>query len=353
MKKATLFLALLVTLSLIVNAQNQSRSMYVDQFHLILGNETAENELLAFSQELNITYLSLYDIHRVLDNFDALHTFIGKAKNQYGIEEVGACGENLWFFNHVKTYNQNYTNKFDVLNLELEYWNETTYPERPFDEFMTVLEGMKSIAMDLEIKTEAYVGWPTETEAQQMAPFIDRLLLHSYVQNPATAYEYAKERLSYFANPESPLTIRPLFSAEPDFMGNWLSENPINEAEEIYMQNFHDDAPTWQEGVSMDGFHYFTYSFMRQFVSHINESEQTSYNSLILYPNPCKERIVVESTNHDFSNHIIQLYNSLGVLLDSFDIHESREICTKNLSSGVYFLVSENGLWREKFVVGK
>jgi hypothetical protein len=76
------------------------RSMYVDDFAAILGNVTAEDELLSYSQSNGIEILLLYDLHIVnanypLDDFATntiLADFIYKAKTNFGIVKVGAVG---------------------------------------------------------------------------------------------------------------------------------------------------------------------------------------------------------------------------------------------------------------------
>ena len=106
------------------------RGIYIDSFDNILGNTVKEDSLLQYAADSSYNYLALYDLQTI--NFsnstqvNTLASFIRKAKETYGIASIGAVGENYnTFLNKIAPYNANRTNvneKFDVFNLEFEFW---------------------------------------------------------------------------------------------------------------------------------------------------------------------------------------------------------------------------------------
>lgn len=229
------------------------RGMYVDNFDTILGVSTKEDALFDFIVDNSITYLVLYDLHLLWSQQDDLNDFIGKAKNLYGIEEIAAAGENTPFFENVIAYNNTHANKFDVLNLEYEYWNND--PRDP-DNYYDKLDDMQTLANANGLLVEAYIGWPTEAEMAGIVSRVDRLLIHAYVTTPVNAADYLNERLGWIDNEENLPIVWVIFSVEAEFMGPWIAANSIEEAEEIVMTGLEDNG----QDLLIEAFHYFTYT---------------------------------------------------------------------------------------------
>ncbi len=83
---------------------NTSGSTIADQNRSILNVPSKENELLQYAMDNHITYLILYDLHRVLGNpaFETyLCSFLQKAKTQYCIEYIGVASSCASMFNNV------------------------------------------------------------------------------------------------------------------------------------------------------------------------------------------------------------------------------------------------------------
>ncbi len=84
------------------------------------------------------------------------------------------------FFEDVEEYNNNYSGKCDVMNIEYEYWNLSDY-----DGYIQRLTDTRAIADRCGLELEAYIGQfnsPTvsvETQATTIAGLVDRLLVHS------------------------------------------------------------------------------------------------------------------------------------------------------------------------------
>ncbi len=271
------------------------RALYVDDFENIVGNTTAENDLLSYAQLNEIETLLLYGLHVVHSNYDltnsvtniVLADFIKKAKNNYGILKVGATAENDDFFtNVIDVYNNTRSlasEKFDIYNLEFEYWISsatdpggyycTTYltpggytcdENGAFQFFINVLQIMNALATNNThaISTEAYVGWPTAVQASTISGNLDRLRLHAYVTDPVTSFNYAETRMIDFANGTPGLNVSIIFSSEPIFMQNWLENNSMLSAENIFINDWMANSISWINNINVEGFTYFAYSHM-------------------------------------------------------------------------------------------
>lgn len=281
-----------VVLFSILSTVHGGRSLYVNGFNAILGDTDKENNLLAYAQSHQINKLLLYNLHQILlGNLSdpasslPLANFIIKAKTQYGIQQMAAVGENADFFGtKIQTYNNAHAaaeKKFDAYNLEFEFWNETaitaggyyctTYltpngfscdRSGAFQFYMSQLSAIKDLAAASAhpVSAETYVGWPSQNEAQQIAQVADHILVHAYRTSPETAYGYTEERLSFFAGLNQDVSITILYSAEPDFMQDWLLNHGMLSAEQTYLDDYYATSESWKSHISLDGFCYFSYS---------------------------------------------------------------------------------------------
>ena len=277
------------------------RGLYVDDFHNILGNIAKENAVLTYAQAKGFNYLALYELHYFDFNTDRdrskLAAFIYKAKHDYGILQVAATGEIASFFNNriLAQYQASRTNpleKFDVLNLEFEYWSPvftdaggyycTTYLQPngltcdrtgAFTFYMQQLTALRQLCNTNNLICETEFGWFTQAEANQIVPLSDRILVHAYVptswvnSDPATFYNYTKDRLSYIGNAAaSPKEVMVIFSSEPDFSGPWLNATTParlpQSAFDLYKTYFDAETAIWKTNLSQVGYQWFTYSQM-------------------------------------------------------------------------------------------
>ena len=333
-----------------VTVNPRERGLYVDGFENILGSVSVENTLLAFAQNNSFDYLALYGLHLVSMG-NNLSNFIAKAKNTYEIKEVGACGENNSFFDNVAQFNTNYSNHFDVLNLELEYWNGAA----SFSEFLNTLQHMRTLADNQGLKIEAYLGWPTQSEAQQIEPLVDRVLLHAYVQSPENTYNYTRTRLEYFASNQQLIEIWPIFSAEDSFMGPWLDSHSLSEAESLYLDDYDSETAPWITYISIGGFQWFTYSLL----THIGIEKVILYPPKDLYisqnfPNPIISGTYIEYSLPKSTNTILSVYDITGKLVKTlltgnqkagtYRIYwDSKDNNDKKAPAGIYFYCFEAG----------
>jgi hypothetical protein len=92
---------------------------------------------------------------------------------------------------------------------------------------------------------------------------LDRVRVHAYVSNPNTSFNYSKNRLIDFANGNPGLNISILFSSEPNFMQNWLNNNSMDAAENIFIADWMNESSGWVNNFNLEGFTYFTYTDMQ------------------------------------------------------------------------------------------
>lgn len=367
---------ILVGIFLLLLSKNiyAERSMYVDDFASILGNTTLENELLSYSQTHNISILLLYDLHVINQTHDLtdsatnyiLAAFITNAKTNYGITLVGAIGENASFFtNIINTYNNSRSNaleKIDIYNIEFEFWNPTstttdgyyctTYLEPndlpctvdgAFQYYNTALQTINDLANanTHTVSVETYVGWITETQAITISQNVDRLLLHAYVTNPTTAFNYTKDRIMALANGNNGLNVSVIFSAEPDFMQDWLLENSMEAAENIFISDWTTGSENWDNNINLDGFTYFAYTFSTNISL---ETDEIIIDKLKVYPNPVKKLLHINKNINS-----VKVYSKLGQLLLST---KENMIDFSAFSKGIYVLKidTENGCLIKKLI---
>lgn len=265
------------------------RGIYIDKFSQILGNTSKEDSLLHYAQDSSFNYLALYDLHNL--NFsnsttmNKLASFIRNARENYGIEYVGAvCESYNSFQNKIAPYNNGRSNvleRFNVFNLEFEFWATssvstggyycTTYLQAnncscdssgAFKYFMGQMGKIDSLATLQGALSETYVGWFNQGQAQQLVQKADRILVHAYRTSTSSVYSYSKTRLSYLASANRPVDVVPIFSAEPEFMGPWLQSNPQIAAYNKYLADFNADNSTWKPNIRLQGYQWFDYGFM-------------------------------------------------------------------------------------------
>lgn len=296
MKHFTLVVLFLMLSSFSI-AQNQyrNRAMYVDKFATILGSQNLENELLEFSQEHKINTLILYDLHKINKRFflgdstknKPLANFIKKAKTNYGISKISASGESGGFFiEAIHPYNISRNDKnerFDIYNLEYEYWNEKESLENgyycnsylkkgqlpcnrvgSFKYFIEALFIMKDLAssFDDSIEIEAYIGNFNDKEVKEISQHADRLLIHDYVRDPKRNFIYIKERLNLLDEINSKIQISILYSSEMKFMGKWFTDHKLHEAEVKFFKELEKDNIALKEHLNFNGFTYYNYGYL-------------------------------------------------------------------------------------------
>ncbi len=394
MTRVTLLSVLFLSLPFITFSQN-TKGMHVNDFKYIIGDAEKEDELLAFAQLHEFNYLLLYNLHfihtQMFDLTDPvaaqpLTDFIAKAKNQYGILELGAVGEKAASFDKILAFNANNNQldsiKFDVFHIEFEFWNSrlindyycSTYLEDngyscditgAFEFFIDQMSLTKASTDTLGLKTEAYIGLLKPNQGPLIPPVADRLLVHYYrksdvYNNGNSIYNYKKYRLQYIASDSIDMAILPVFSSRSYFMGPWLADHQMDQAFDTYMngQNgFMEEDAEWIANIDIQGHHWYRYTELKEYAvpppqglqigSDINEAaserstDQFEEQSFQYFPSPARDYINLKS-NIDTE---VGLFSSNGLLLNTFPLnaHSIHKMDTQNLTNGIYVLHVKSG----------
>lgn len=385
MKKIILSLFLINIIMPVYCQTANIRGMYVDGFNTILGNSQKEDSLLNYAQLNNFNYLALYNLWNVhtshnLTNLTSsviLANFIQNAKQNYGIAQVGAVGENFFFFNNViNVYNQQHTNalqKFDVYNVEFEFWNTTTVSSgnyycttylQPggyscdtagaFSYYAKLIRQVDSLANLNGVVSELYVGWFNQGQAITMGKNIDRILLHDYINNYSWLYSYVTTRLQYLAARNVVTEVIPIFSAEPSFMGSWITTHPIVQPYNDLVSAFDAATGSWKQYINLNGYQWFAYSFMPPNPISTDVSTVTEENFRI-YPVPANDYLtIVFDENVDAT---IEILNTMGQVcfLDKVQNNRKIQLNTTSLSNGIYFcnIITKNKTTLKKILINR
>jgi hypothetical protein len=240
----------------------------------ILGDPQKEQHLLDFIVAQQIDSLSLYNLNVILNDeglSTALESFMDRARGAgvLRIEAIGAEGTAIW--DDINAFHRERA-PFDGLVTELEFWAGAV----TFDEFTGTLEYARSLDWGQQVPTlTAYLGWPDAEEVSAMAPLLDRVYVHVYVDTAQQAYPYGEERFQMFAAANQELgtnvEVWPIFSAEDTdwaagaehFMGEWLQTNGVAAAETQFLAD-------WQaadlQNVGLGGHQYYEYFFLDKYL---------------------------------------------------------------------------------------
>jgi hypothetical protein len=207
---------------------NQSGTVIVDPNYSILSIQDKEDSLLKYAHDNHITYLILYDVHRVFGNAtyeNYLCAFIQKAKSTYCISKIGIASSCAAMFDNVaiieasepfnfvnanyppslgfvqnhytpgdpmfylaeatklglraSTFNDDCNSKIDVLVTEYEFWNtgtdnctdETATKDQKYQSFQSMITYMDAIRDDYntnhshQLTVETYLGYLNQNTA--------------------------------------------------------------------------------------------------------------------------------------------------------------------------------------------
>ena len=302
---------LVIALFVIFKSYGSERILYVDEFYHILGNEQKEDNLLQFTVENGFDKIILYDLHKVNREYpladknrnNILAKFILKAKMDFGLKEVGGSGESGDFFIKViDAYNRSRKNileKFDSYNLEYEYCKQDSSSDggyycenylkpngkscnrqNTFDFFLKSLATMKALAKKNShpVSVEAYVGKYHQNEIKEIVKYVDRLLVHVYVRNPKSGYNYAYQRLKYLSEVKNMPKISIIYSSETLFMGGWLKFNSLKKSEKIFIDSMKEKNKDLLNKINFTNFTYYNYNQLAKSLKHYNYLNDVAKN---------------------------------------------------------------------------
>lgn len=282
----TTLLVLVLIVSTSSFAQN-IRGFYISDVGDWLGNSTKETAILTYAQGNGYNYIAFYDLGDInwssSTEKNQLASFMSRARTQYGLVQMGAVLETYsYFVNNILPYNNSRSNaneKFDVLNLEFEFWNRSSISSSYCSKFLSPngyacdtsgawkfawkqFKLIDSAAAALGLISEVYLGWPNKGQMQQLASKADRILLHAYRPTDSDIYSYSRNRLIDLASLNASKKVIALFSGESSFMGPWLATHPITRPYQTYSGNLSAETSSFKQYINLQGYHWFKYSDM-------------------------------------------------------------------------------------------
>lgn len=157
-------------------------------------------------------------------------------------------------------FNNAHSYKIGVVSYECDFWNYD--PDcASFDIYRSDLTWIKSYKKNFIV--QVYVESVTQAELAVIKPLVSRILINDYVSQPADAFAYISDRLTYLAPiNDNTAEVWPVFSAEPDYMGSWIQQwspvkNGLTEAESTVTKAL--QASPLSSTVQLSGFQYFQY----------------------------------------------------------------------------------------------
>jgi hypothetical protein len=287
------------------------RGLYLNGFAGIVGNKAKEEALIFDLKRWKINATHAYDLSKILGVKNAeLADLHKRLRRDAGIKEIiAARGNSSSALGAATTFNKAYpdSSDFDGWNLEFEAYNAypkigggytfdkskadlLTYPENATAAQKAAIdtenEKRKETARTLawadnkrylnEMKagkangqvdySVQYFGWyktPFVTDApKEVVELTDYAIVHQYEKKPG--FSYTRSRCNELNNQAKiagkKIIVRPLFSAEPDFMQDWYEKNPLDLAFTIWHEGF--KAEKYSHLVS-DGYIIFALDFLR------------------------------------------------------------------------------------------
>ncbi len=244
----------------------------------LLGDDAKEQRLLDFVSAQGIDSLALYNLNVILADDtlkDDLVSFMASARAA-GVERIEAIGSEVpaaW--DAIHDFHEQRA-AFDGFVTEIEFWAGGA----TFDDFVSTLEYVRSLdwraaPSGATPTLSSYLGWPDQAQVMAMAPLLDRVYLHAYVDTAAQAYSYVAERCAWFAAENTGshrVAVQPIFSAEDHdfsagaetFMGEWLRDQGLVAAEQQFLDDWANAG--WGEELPLAGFQYYEYFFLDKYV---------------------------------------------------------------------------------------
>ena len=197
-----------------------------------------------------------------------------------------------FFTNTINLYNNSRdqpNEKFDIYNLEYEYWSKNASGENgyycvnylqdnstpcnregSFNFFIENLKELKKLSKENthSIQIDAYVGYYSQKEIEIIAKYSDRLIVQAFGRNPETSFKYAKKSLEHVLKNNSTIKTSLVFSTRMDKMGYFLKFNDLQKSESLFFDVMNDHNIQFKKKLNLDGFSYHTFSFLEKSVSY-------------------------------------------------------------------------------------
>ena len=282
-----LFLLSFMLLISLTTLGQSVRGFYLQDVGTWLGNTVKENEILDYAQGNGFNYILFYDLGNISwsnsTQKNQLGSFIKKARTQYGISQVGGvveyagyASQNLIPYNNSRSSS---AEKFDVIDLEFEFWVSSSISASYCRKFLSPggytcdragawqfawkqIKAIDDLCIANSLMSEVYLGWPTQSEMQQIASRADRILLSAYRPTDADIYAFSVPRMKDIASIGGTTKVITLLSSESSFMGPWLNSHPQSRPYQTMSNALAAETGAFKQNINFQGYQWFTYKFM-------------------------------------------------------------------------------------------
>jgi hypothetical protein len=286
-RKTKLFLLVALLLISVGSFAQNIRGFYLQDVGTWLGNSVKENEILQYAQGNGFNYILFYDLGDINWNSttekNQLAAFMNKARTQYGILQIGGVVEYAGYVSQkLIPYNNSRnssTEKFDVINLEFEFWVTSSITSSYCSKFLSAagfscdkagawqfawreFKLIDDLCAANNMISEIYLGWPDASQMQQIASRADRILLSAYRPTDSDIYTYSKQRMKDIASIGGTTKVITLMSSEAAFMGPWLATHPQTRPYQTMASALAAETLPFKNNIDLQGYTWFTYRYM-------------------------------------------------------------------------------------------
>jgi hypothetical protein len=249
-----------------VRVGDRPRLLYLDNTAARIATPAGIAAIRAHVVRHGFNHLALYELHRILPDAAAttnLRTLVREMRSAgvRGIFAAVGSPDDVALVDDYLGATTNALQRFDGMVSESEFWGLGT----TFRDYLRLVAHMRTLADREGLTVATYLGWPQAEHIAAITSLVDVVFLHAYVGTPASAYPYLYARLTALAGRwHEPLTIWPIFSAEPTFLGPWLSAHNapgvLESVERNLLDRFRDDPGEFRNGLRLGGFAWFAAS---------------------------------------------------------------------------------------------
>ncbi|MEZ5043892.1 MAG: T9SS type A sorting domain-containing protein [Saprospiraceae bacterium] len=368
------------------------RGLWVTDFRTeVLGNLSAENELLEYAVANDFNYLICTNIFQILTanctSFTSemmdLQAFIEKAHTVYNIQYISgnvgtdATASKIQDYNNCSTVTD--AQKFDMITYECEFYNSSSNAScSNFTSYFSQLQNIRTICDSTagsdpsqHLVCEVYIGGAGSTgnvltnssqpEMQQIAALSDHILITYYRSDPFQSggnfFNWTISRLEWLASPgDLPNKIVLLlksretdtnnmhnylltyggthFDALRDPYHAWVEGTAYNSSlTKGYIASYMDGTYLWLSGIQVVGFTWFEHLANLEISDTLTSSISVlpTDGRFTTYPNPAQLTITVNEIPVDH----LELWNMSGNLLRK---ENNKSISVVGLPNGLYLL---------------
>jgi len=250
----------------IVSKDTINRGVYISGLKSLAGVKASEDALITNLNKYKMNTIYWYSIDGAVDA--SVTNLFKRIRKETKVTDIGATASSAnTFLNTRLKWNAQHTDSADYnsFNYEFEPWNAADKAAAWLTNVSYLQQTRKDIG-NLPIKLTDYFGWWTDPSMinapDTLAKYLDFCLIHDYRVKPDFAY--MKTRCDNLNTAFKKLgkigKVRPIGSAEPSFLGPWLSQG--HTLDEWYSLLYKDFKAQNYSNIIMDGYVFFTLDFV-------------------------------------------------------------------------------------------